>query len=36
MIFIILPNKGIKDWGVSQSTLEDVFLSIVRGDEMKE
>jgi len=26
-------NAKILDWGVSQTTLEDVFLNIVRSDE---
>jgi len=36
LISNLLSNKdkvGIKDWGISQTTLEDVFLNIVKHDE---
>jgi len=29
-------NSGILDWGISQTTLEDVFLNIVKNDESED
>jgi hypothetical protein len=37
MLAALLENKekmGIKDWGISQTSLEDVFLNIVKNDEV--
>ncbi len=38
MLSALIDNKesmGIKDWGISQTSLEDVFLNIVKNDETK-
>ena len=38
MLSELLENKenmNIKDWGISQTSLEDVFLNIVKNDETK-